>query len=730
MSTESVKPYMDNRELSWLKFNTRVLEEAEDVTVPLFERLRFLSIFRSNMDEFFMIRVGALHDQTLFKKEKLDTKTFLSAAEQLDLISKRTKELIPRFTNAYSEIMRSFAKEKILIQVRPENSFCTPGSTALSESDEEYLSAHFENELLLLLTPSVIDKRHPNHFLKNLEVYAAAVLKKAGADGSQKGNTMVGIVPVLSPNVFKRVFYLPSESGIIRFILAEDLILYYIDKVFSNYAVTDKTVFKITRNADLDINEAVYDEDMELDFREIMEEMLKKRKKLTPVRIDFTGENTPEDYNKIVSKLNLKIGEKFTFLLNSPLNFSFLNELEEKLKDRPELFFGKLNPQQAVMADPDEKILKQLDKGDILLSYPYESISTFIKFLEEAANDPDVFSIKITLYRVARDSKIINALITAAENGKDVLALVELRARFDEENNIGWSMRLEEAGVNVMYGLDDLKVHSKLLLITKKSGSGIKYYTQIGTGNYNERTARLYTDLTLMTSAQDIGADASLIFNALSVGVAVGNTGALLVAPKGLKARVVEMVDTEIVHGENGYIGLKLNSLTDRDIIAKLVEASKKGVTVQLLVRGICCLIAGVPGETENITVTSVVGRFLEHSRIYIFGRAQRQRVYISSADFMTRNTEKRVEVAAPIRDSRVKELILEDFYALLENNTKVRVQNSDGHYIKPAPSPDDKDIQVELYKTAYERAVRSEGRSMKPKRKSWFSRLFKWKKR
>jgi polyphosphate kinase len=718
------KPYMDNRELSWLKFNTRVLEEAEDASVPLFERLRFLAIFRSNMDEFFMIRVGGLNDQMLLKKERLDTKTFLSAAKQLELISERVKELVPRFTEAYSEVMRGFAREKILIQVRPENKHCTPGKTALSKSDEEFLSAQFEQEVLPFLTPSVIDKRHPNHFLRNLELYAAAFLKRIGADGTlkEKGNTMIGIVPVLSQGIFKRVYYLPSKSETVRFILAEDLILYYLDKVFNNYIIAGKAIFKITRNADLDVNEAVFDEDMELDFREIMEEMLKKRIKLTPVRIDFTGENVPEDYHRIVTKLNLTLKENFTFLLGTPLDFSFIGELEEKLKDNEALFYEKLSPRQALTADPNEKILKQLDARDILLCYPYESISTFIKLLEEAANDSDVVSIKITLYRVARDSKVINALITAAENGKDVLALVELRARFDEENNIGWSVRLEDAGVNVMYGLEDLKVHSKLLLITKKSGTGIKYYTQIGTGNYNERTSRLYTDFTLMTSAQDIGSDASLVFNALSVGATVSNTGTLWVAPKGLKPRVVEMIDTEMVYGNEGYIGFKLNSLTDRDIIEKLVEAGKKGVTVELLVRGICCLIAGVPGETENITVTSVVGRFLEHGRVYIFGQGNRQKVYISSADFMTRNTEKRVEVAAPVRDPATKELILEDFNSLLRNNSKARIQNSAGVYSK-LPNPNDKDVQTELYKLAYKRETERDYN--KKQKTSWLTRLF-----
>jgi len=711
------KPYMDNRELSWLKFNARVLEEAEDMNVPIFERLRFLSIFRSNLDEFFMLRVGALNDQTLLNSKKLDTKTFLSASEQLSLISERVKELIPKFDRAYKIIMQSFEKENVLIQVKFED------LPHLSREDENYLSEYFEREIGPLLMPSVIGKRHPYHFLKNLEIYAAALLKRTDNEKSDIG---IGIVPILSSDVLKRVIYLPSDDTALRFMFAEDLILHYLDRVFENYFVVGKTVFRITRNADIELNEAVYDQDIELDFREIMEEMLKKRKKLTPVRIDFEGESIPDNYFKIVSKLNLKLSEEFTFLYGSPLDFTFMGELEEKLKDKQDFFYERFTPRESLMAEPDEKMLKQLDKGDILLSYPYESISSFIKLLEEAADDPDVFSLKITLYRVARDSKIINALITAAENGKDVLALVELRARFDEENNIGWSMRLEEAGVNVIYGLDDLKVHSKLLLITKRSGSGIKYYTQIGTGNYNERTTRLYTDLTLMTSAQDFGADASLVFNSLAVGTAVGNTSALWVAPKGLKSRVVEMIDTEISYGDRGYIGLKLNSLTDRDIIEKLTEAGKKGVKIQLLVRGICCLIAGVEGETENISVTSVVGRFLEHSRIYIFGNGERRRVYISSADFMTRNTEKRVEVAAPVRDERIKERVLELFFGLLSNNSKIRIQNSDGTYSKPPISPEDRDVQVEFYKTAYQRAEEKEKQRKKKLKKTRFWGFFR----
>lgn len=681
------KAYLDNRELSWLKFNERVLEEAEDNTVPLFERLRFVSIFCSNLDEFFMIRVGSLHDQTLLKKESIDNKTNLTATEQLMFIDERVREIITRVDKVYFNILNELCRK---------NFVCHINMSELIPEEERYLKNFFKDEILPLLSPSIIDKRHPVQFLKNKEIYICALLRRKDSEKSSS----VSILPAIGNGIYDRVVFLPG-AGMLRFVLIENLILHFFEDIFINYTIEKKFMFRITRNADIDVDEALYDYDV--DFRDVMEELLKKRRKLEPVRMELDSHFTTSELKKITQKLNLDFEKNFVFRHKSPFDLTFITELENKLNMFPEIFAEKLLPQPSVMVNPNEKILKQLDKGDILLSYPYENFNTFIKLLDEAATDKEVVSIKITLYRVARESKIINALIKAAENGKDILALVELRARFDEENNIGWSKRLEDEGVRVIYGLESLKVHSKLLLITKKTGSAIKYYTQIGTGNYNERTSRLYTDLTLLTADQVIGADASLVFTHLSISETVENANVLLVAPKSLKSGIVEMIDTEITYKKQGYIGLKLNSLTDKDIIEKLVEASCSGVKIELLVRGICCLIAGVKDKTENITVTSVVGRFLEHSRIYIFGNGSRQKVYISSADFMTRNTERRVEVAAPIRNNAIKERIVTEFNLLLTDNIKARDQNNEGVYLKRSGEQTDK--QLYFFRKAYENA-------------------------
>ncbi len=711
---EFAKTYLDNRELSWLKFNQRVLEESEDNTVPLFERLRFVSIFCSNLDEFFMIRVGSLHDQTLLKVEKKDNKTNLTPTEQLALIADKVDELIPRKDKAYYSIINELSLKGIAEHVRMH---------LMSKEDEDFLREYFTNEVLPLLTPSIIDKRHPVQFLKNKEIYIGTILRNKNA---AKDSVYIGVLPGTAEGIFKRVVYLPSNDGTIRFALVENVILHFVDMVFTNYTIEDKNIFRITRNADIDVDEALFDQD--LDFREVMEELLKKRKKLAPVRIEFGSYTDKSNREKILSKLNIDLKDNFLFVQNSPLDMSFVFELEDKLKNTVDLFAEVFVPQPSKYLKPNEPIINQIEKGDILLSYPYNSFKPFIQLLTEASHDPEVVSIKITLYRVARNSKIVEALVTAAENGKDVLALVELRARFDEENNIGWSKTLEDAGVQVIYGLDDLKVHSKLLLITKRIGTSIRYYTQVGTGNYNERTSKLYTDFTLLTSAQDIGTDASIVFNTLSVGTVVTSTNALWVAPKGLKSKVIEMIDTEITYKNEGYIGLKLNSLTDKDIIEKLVEASKKGVRVELLIRGICCLVSGIPKETENIRVVSVVGRFLEHSRIYIFGSEDRQKIYISSADFMTRNTERRVEVAAPIRDEEMKRFIIDYFKRLIFGNVKARIQNNDGSYSKVVNLENTVDTQVEFYRDAY-KAVEKLIIKDEKRKKCLIKKLFKKKK-
>ncbi len=662
---EIFNSYFDNRELSWLKFNERVLEEAEDNSLPLMERLNFVSIFCSNLDEFFMVRAGTLHDQTLLKDGKKDNKTGLTPSEQLAKIAERTAELLPRKEKAYWDIIGGL-KEYGVEQVYPDN--------PANPEEAQWIEKYFTKEILPLLSPTIVDKTHPLPFLKNKELYGGAALK---SDGSK--HIAFGVVPLTASDVFNRIVFLPSEKGKIRFMLMEDLIINFVDKVFPNFEVCNRNIFRITRNADIDADEALYDHDV--DFRDVMEELIKKRKKLAPIRIELFARQSTIDKALLAKKLGLEMSSDFIFVQNCPLDFGFVGDIRDKLTDKTELFFDNRTPQQPVMVSKHESMIRQADKGDMLLFYPYENFGAFIRLLDEATVDPTVVSIKITLYRVARDSKIINALIRAAENGKDVLALVELRARFDEENNIGWAKRLSDAGVTVIYGLDGLKVHSKLLLITRRIGNEITYITQVGTGNYNERTSKLYTDLTLITSDKEFGTDASLIFNNLSVGVAVESSSTLWVAPNCLKSRVVEMIDREITYGKDGYIGIKMNSLTDIDIIQKLVEASKRGVKVELIIRGICCLVAGIPGCTENITVTSIVGRFLEHSRIYIFGKGDRRKLYISSADFMTRNTERRVEVAAPIKNKAIQTELLAIFDTMLKDNVKARVQQPDGTY-------------------------------------------------
>jgi len=676
--------FYDNRELSWLKFNQRVLEEAQDVDTPLFERLRFVQIFCSNLDEFFMIRVGSLNDKQMFDPKDKENKTNMTAKEQLSEIAKRVKQLLPVKDLAYADIMGGMASYGI------QHIDCN----SLDPEEDAYLRAYFAREIQPLLFTGVVDKKHPVPFLKSGEIYVGVTFRKKD---DAAGKATFGILPA-SENL-PRLIWLPGTG---KFILCEELISRYAELVFKNFEIISRCIFRVTRNADIAMDEGLYDHDV--DFRTIMSELVKKRKKLQPVRLEFHGK-PPADIMDIIAR-TLRVKENFIFRQKAPLRMDFLSALERRLEKQSELFFKPLTPQRSPDIDPKKPLIQQIKQRDILLSYPYENINQFIRLLDEAADNPDVVSIKITLYRVARDSKIINALIRAAENGKDVLALVELRARFDEENNIGWSKQLEEAGVNVIYGLEELKVHSKLLLITVREGSDISYITQVGTGNYNERTSKLYTDLTLMTADRDFGSDASVVFNALTVGNTVESTNKLLVAPKGLKSRIVELIDNEITYGKNGYIGIKMNSLTDKDIIRKLAEASRAGVKVELVVRGLCCLVAGIEGDTENIRVVSIVGRFLEHSRIYIFGKDERRRVYISSADFMTRNTERRVEVAAPILDRTLADRVAESFEVMLRDNVKAREQGSDGRYCHVVRNEGEQPLNSQLY--FYEEAYKA----------------------
>ena len=681
--------FYDNRELSWLKFNARVLEEAFDEETPLFERLRFVQIFCSNLDEFFMIRVGSLHDKMLFDSKDTENKTNMTAKEQLVEIAKRVKQLLPVKDDAYSAIMdglKNYGVEHLAVK-------------DLSPEEDAYFRAFFTREIQPLLFTGVVDNKHPVPFLKSGEIYVGVAIRKKD-DAARK--VTFGILPA-SEN-FPKLVWLPGTG---KFLLIEELISHYAEQVFKNFEIISRCIFRVTRNADITIDEGLYDHDV--DFRDIMSDLVKKRKKLQPVRLEFLGK--PDDSIAALIAKTLKVRDGFIFWQTAPLTMDFLSSVERKLEKNSELFFAPLTPQKSPAIDTKRPMIEQIKQHDIMLNYPYENINQFIRLLEEAAENPDVVSIKITLYRVARDSKIISALTRAAENGKDVLALVELRARFDEENNIGWSKCLEDAGVTVIYGLDELKVHSKLLLITLRDGNDVSYITQVGTGNYNERTSKLYTDLTLMTADRDFGSDASVVFNALAVGNTVESTNKLLVAPKGLKSRIVELIDNEITYKDKGYIGIKMNSLTDKDIIEKLAEASRAGVKIELVVRGICCLIAGVEGDTENIRVISIVGRFLEHSRIYIFGTGDRRRVYISSADFMTRNTERRVEVAAPLLDKSIADRAVDIFETMLRDNVKAREQDSDGnyHHVQPKEGEPRLNSQIYFYEQAYKAAEQAQ---------------------
>ena len=668
----------DNRELSWLKFNVRVLEEARDSSVPLCERLLFSQIFQSNLDEFFMIRVGSLTDRVLVDDNKEDNKTGMTPKEQLEAIYKRVRELVPIKDETYFDTVKEL--EKIGVEHVKISS--------LTPEEEGYLRAYFNSEIRPLISPQVVDKRHPFPFLKNKEIYAVTHLES-------KNSVKLGIIP--AGGSFPRIIPLPDKSRL-RFLLAEDVILHYCGSVFENYRLLDKALIRITRNADINMEEGLYDH--EVDLRQVMEELLKKRKKLAPVRLEISGKLGKEAVEYLCRQLELS-GEQIS-QCTAPLDMGFIFSLRNRIeKAHPEMFFEPVSPRLPATISPNIPMIQQILRRDIMLSYPYESIRPFIRLLNEAGNDPDVISIKITLYRVASNSKIVEALINAAENGKEVFVLVELRARFDEENNIEWSKRLERAGCKVMYGPENLKVHSKLMLITRKNGNELQHITQIGTGNYNEKTSELYTDLSLMTADPEIGEEAGTVFNALSIGNLVENTSHLLVAPLSLQNKIIDYIDGEIASarsGGEGYIGLKLNSLTDKVLIDKLIEASCAGVKIEMVIRGISCLVAGVSGLTENITVRSIVGRYLEHSRIYIFGKGDRQRIYISSADFMTRNTIRRVEVAAPVKSPELRKRVLHIFDIMMRDNVKARIQLPDGTYKRISPTEGEEALMAQQY--------------------------------
>ena len=674
-----------NRELSWLKFNERVLEEAENPEVPLCERMTFVSIYQSNLDEFFRVRVGSLQDQMLINTEIRENKTKMTSAEQIRAIIKEVKKLNQRKDKAYEKLMKKI-----------EDYGITFINHASAKSDEKkFLEKYFMKEIMPLSSPTIVSKRQPFPFLKNGEIYAVVVLE------TRNKKERIGIIPC-SNNMLARMVELPGGKG--RYMLIEELILHYIGKVFKGYKVKGKSLLKVVRNADIDAD-AAYDED--LDYREFMEDLMKQRKKLSPVRIDLSREMDETVVDALCRYLDVTPDR--VFRSEAPLDVSFVFQVQDLLRRNTELFYEKRVPQKSPEFKDGQSILQQITQEDKMLSYPYDSIRPFLKMLTEAAEDDSVISIKMTLYRLAKQSKVIEALCEAAENGKEVVVLVELRARFDEENNIRWSRMLEEAGCQIIYGLEHYKVHSKLCLITRRGENGIQYITQIGTGNYNEKTARLYTDLSLMTANEQIGMDAARVFQALAKGEVVEDMEHLLVAPKCLQSKVIEKIEEQIQkqkNGETAYIGLKMNSLTDKRIIDKLIDASKAGVKIDMIVRGICCLIPGVEGETENIHVISVVGRFLEHSRIYIFGKGEEAQYYIGSADFMTRNTVKRVEVAAPVYSERLKKRLQDLFDLMLSDNKKARKEDTKGTYSVVECKGQPINSQELLYQEAYAKAA------------------------
>ena len=672
-----------NRELSWLDFNRRVLVLGKDKNVPLGEQVKFLAIYGSNLDEFFMVRVGSLQERANLmrgKKEKPENKTNMTAAEQLSAIMPKTAQLQADCDKYYAkalENLKNHGYEKVDFD-------------KLGKEEEHFWKKYFQNELFPILSPQVVDNRHPFPFLRNKEIYLGVLLKEKHSEAQS-----LGIVPISSQ--MERL-HLVKKDGRTQFALVEELVLHYASLIFGKEAVQEKCIFRVTRNADIDVKEGMMDHD--IDYREIMADLLKRRRKLAAVRLQVTP-TAPQNVVRLLCG-KLELSHKRVFVQESPLDLSFFYKLTGKMEadGHAELFYPAARP---MLPPPGYDLAAEVERHDVLLSYPYQSIRPFIAMLKNAAHDPDVISIKMTLYRMARESQIVQALMEAAENGKEVVALVELRARFDEQNNIDWSKQLEEAGCTVIYGFDDYKVHSKLTLITKKSADGYRYITQIGTGNYNEKTSELYTDYSFLTADPGIGEEASNVFQNLAVQKLTEESDKMLVAPLRFKSVLLDEMDHVIAAarlGRPASMILKNNSISDRDIILKLQEASCAGVRIDMIVRGICCVRAEVPGKTENLHIRSLVGRYLEHGRIYSFYDGQHTRTYIASGDFLTRNTECRVEVGVRIEDPVLMKKIDDILQLQLHDNVNAREMRADGSYqrVKPAPGEPLVNGQMDLY--------------------------------
>lgn len=654
---KEMQNYTQNRELSWLKFNQRVLEEAKDSSVPLLERMKFVSIFTSNLDEFFMIRVGSLYDMSLTDNSTIDSRSGMNPKEQLDAIFAAVAPLYKERDKTYSEIKKLLNPYGV----------CGLSIKELEQQEKKYVKKYFKDQILPILSPQIVDANHPFPHLLNKELYVIASLK-------QNGTSMIGIVPV--PQFVSDILYLPGHD--IRYIRMEKVIMEYLDVVFDKYEVSNKNYICVTRNADVSPD----DEALEIndDFRLLMQETLHKRRRMAVVRME-TAEPLDKELEKYFCD-KFKITPAQIYRTKMPMKLDYIFSIMDKVPAslKRSLVDEPFTPQPSRYLT-DGKVIPQVKKKDILLSYPYESMDPFLRMIKAAAYDPTVLTIRITIYRLAKKARLVEYLCAAAENGKEVTVLIELRARFDEQNNIDWSERLEEAGCRVIYGFEGYKVHSKICLITYRNRNNIEYITQVGTGNYNEKTATMYTDVSLITADKGIGEDAAVFFKNMSIGNLNGSYQHIIVSPTSLKPKVLSLMDEEIKKGTNGRIIMKMNSVTDVDFIQKVSEASNAGVKVDLIVRGICCILPGVKGYTENLRVTSIVGRYLEHPRIFLFGTGADQKIYIGSADMMTRNTEKRVEVACPVYDETIRKQLTHMLKIMLADNVKARELKSDGKY-------------------------------------------------
>jgi len=650
--------YTQNRELSWLKFNERVLAEAADPSVPLIERLRFASIFTSNLDEFFMVRVGSLFDLNMIAPDDVENKSGMTPAQQLDKVFDAVRPMITRRDEIYRELKTELAQVGV-VELDYED---------LTENQRGFVHDYYKEYIRPILSPQIIDRNHPFPHLKNKALYVAAVL-------NAKGKTLLGVVGV--PKSVPAILMLPGSPT--RYVRTEEIVLAHVRKIFKIYEVLEAAVISVTRNADISLDEEKFDEDNP-DFLNYMAKLLRKRERLAPVRLEVQG--SAPMLTKMIAG-SLKLEPKQIYNCACPLKLAYAYMLDNCA---PEFYYKPYNPVWPAYLDRQMSMRAQIQQRDVLLFYPYQSMQPFLDLLKESVADPQVLSIKITIYRLARNSAIAKYLCEAAENGKEVTVMMELRARFDESNNIEWAREMEEAGCRIIYGPENMKCHAKICLITRKEKNGFSYITQIGTGNYNEKTSTIYTDFCMMTADPAVAQDAVNFFQNMLIGSLAPDYEKLFVAPNAMKSRLLKLIDDEIAKGEQGRIIIKANSITERDLIDKLSEASCAGVQIDLIIRGICCLIPGVTGKTENIKVTSVVGRFLEHSRIYWFGQGDESKCYLSSADIMTRNQTRRVEIACPVSSPEIKQTISDYLNRILSDNLKARRLHSDGNYLRVQP--------------------------------------------